>query len=87
MPIYEYECESCGHRFERRQSMSDQPLKDCPQCGGSVRRLLGRGVGFISKDSVASRDLADGCSLARSGRTCCGRDTRCDAPACGESES
>jgi putative FmdB family regulatory protein len=98
MPIYEYECETCGHRFERRQSMSDQPLKNCPQCGGSVRRLVGRGVGFISKDSVGSRGLAEGCSLERSGMTptvsteskpltCCGRDGRCDAPPCGESES
>lgn len=33
MPIYEYACESCGHRLEAIQKMSEAPLKDCPACG------------------------------------------------------
>ena len=33
MPIYEYECGSCQHEFEALQKISDQPLKDCPNCG------------------------------------------------------
>ncbi len=33
MPIYEYECESCGHRHEMLQKISDPLLKDCPSCG------------------------------------------------------
>ena len=32
MPIYEYQCESCGHRLEKIQKMADAPLKDCPAC-------------------------------------------------------
>ena len=32
MPIYEYECQSCGHNLEALQKMSDAPLTDCPQC-------------------------------------------------------
>jgi putative FmdB family regulatory protein len=32
MPIYEYECQACGHRFEEWQKMSDQPVKVCPKC-------------------------------------------------------
>jgi putative FmdB family regulatory protein len=32
MPIYEYECEKCGHAFEREQRMSDAPVKTCPKC-------------------------------------------------------
>lgn len=32
MPIYEYECEACGHIFEALQKMADDPLKDCPEC-------------------------------------------------------
>lgn len=32
MPIYEYQCQSCGHQLEKLQKMSDDPLKDCPEC-------------------------------------------------------
>src|SRR5216684_1392852 len=33
MPLYEYECEACGHRFERIQKFSDPPVEVCPHCG------------------------------------------------------
>ena len=33
MPIYEYQCEACGHRMEKLQKISDDPLRDCPSCG------------------------------------------------------
>ena len=51
MPTYEYECNQCGHRFEAFQSMKDEPLKECPECGGPVRRLIGTGAGFLFKGS------------------------------------
>ena len=51
MPTYEYECNQCGHRFEAFQSMKDEPLKECPNCRGSVRRLPGTGAGFLFKGS------------------------------------
>lgn len=41
MPLYEYECFLCGHRFERIQQASADPVEVCPECGGAVRRLLG----------------------------------------------
>lgn len=56
MPIYEYECTSCGHRFEVKQRFSDDPVATCPTCGNSVRRLLHpagiifRGSGFYITD-------------------------------------
>lgn len=41
MPLYEYECEACGNRFERIQKFSDPPVDVCPKCGkGPVRKLL-----------------------------------------------
>jgi putative FmdB family regulatory protein len=51
MPTYEYECKSCGHTFEAFQSMKDDPLKICPQCGREVRRLIHGGTGVIFKGS------------------------------------
>lgn len=41
MPLYEYECGSCGHRFERIQKFSDPPETTCPKCGGELHKLMG----------------------------------------------
>lgn len=57
MPTYEYACSTCGHRFDVRQSFSDAPINDCPQCGASVRRVLYpagvifKGSGWYATDS------------------------------------
>jgi putative FmdB family regulatory protein len=40
MPVYEYECNACGDRFELRRKFSDDPVKECPKCGGEVTRLI-----------------------------------------------
>ena len=50
MPTYEYECQECGLRFERRQSFSDEPIKVCPDCNGPVVRLI-QPAGIIFKGS------------------------------------
>jgi putative FmdB family regulatory protein len=56
MPLYEYECFVCSHRFERIQKPSAAPLTECPACGGAVRRLLGvpalqfKGAGWYVTD-------------------------------------
>jgi putative FmdB family regulatory protein len=39
VPLYEYECGKCGHRFEKIQKFSDPPPKSCPECGGKVKKL------------------------------------------------
>jgi putative FmdB family regulatory protein len=49
MPTYEYECKSCGHVFEAFQSMKDEPLTVCPECGKAVRRRINGGTGVIFK--------------------------------------
>ncbi len=51
MPTYEYECNACGHRFDAFQSMSEEPLTECPECSGRVQRLIGGGAGIIFKGS------------------------------------
>jgi len=40
MPLYEYQCEKCGHRFEKIQKFSDKPIKKCPECGGKVTQVI-----------------------------------------------
>jgi putative FmdB family regulatory protein len=40
MPLYEYECEKCGHRFEMIRKFSDPPVEVCPKCGSPVRKLM-----------------------------------------------
>ena len=45
MPIYEYRCDQCGHELEAIQKISDEPLRDCPQCKqpGLVKRISAAG--------------------------------------------
>jgi len=40
MPLYEYKCKKCKHRFEQIQKFSDKPVKKCPKCGGPVEKLI-----------------------------------------------
>lgn len=50
MPTYEYECEACGHGFERFQKMSDDPVEECPECEEpEVRRIISPGGGLVFK--------------------------------------
>ena len=40
MPLYEYECKKCGHRFEKLQKFSDKMVTKCPECGGQVEQMI-----------------------------------------------
>jgi putative FmdB family regulatory protein len=73
MPLYEYKCGACQHRFEVIQKMSDPLVEKCPKCGGTVRKLMSspaiqfKGSGFYitdyaKKDHVAAEkaDKAEG---------------------------
>jgi putative FmdB family regulatory protein len=48
MPIYEYKCQSCGSHLEAMQKISDEPLKECPKCGGNLEKQWSR-TGFQFK--------------------------------------
>jgi putative FmdB family regulatory protein len=56
MPLYEYECGACGHRFEIIQKFSDQPITECPKCRGALRKLQSapafqlKGTGWYATD-------------------------------------
>jgi putative FmdB family regulatory protein len=67
MPLYEYQCGACGHRFEVIQKFSDPPLEKCPKCGGALSKLQSapafqfKGSGwyvtdYAKKDSAAGKE-------------------------------
>ena len=57
MPTYEYTCKDCGEHLEVVQSFRDEPLKECPNCSGPLRKVFGnigiafKGSGFYKTDS------------------------------------
>ena len=61
MPLYEYQCDECGIRFERRQHMTDDAITECPECGCSVHRLyfpvgiVFKGSGFYVTDNRSKK--------------------------------
>jgi putative FmdB family regulatory protein len=76
MPLYEFQCKKCGHRFERIQSFSAPDEKECPVCQGEVERLIStparphfKGSGFYSTDYAAKPS-----SSAKSGDGSSGSD-------------
>jgi putative FmdB family regulatory protein len=75
MPLYEYQCKKCKHRFEQIQKFSDKPVKKCPKCGGPVEKLISTssvqfkgsgwyvsdyGKGSAGKSSSSSSDSESG---------------------------
>lgn len=75
MPLYEYECKKCHHRFERIQKFSDPHVKKCPDCGGPVEQVISapavqfKGSGWYvtdyAKKSSASSSSSNGDSAAK----------------------
>jgi putative FmdB family regulatory protein len=91
MPHYAYVCNSCKHAFDVLQSMSAEPVKECPQCKGPVTRLISGGAGVMFKGSgfydtdykkksgSASDKKSDpscGCSGCHKQKSCPSSDTR-----------
>jgi putative FmdB family regulatory protein len=84
MPTYEFQCPSCGKRFERVQGMAEEHVQDCPSCGRKVQSVIGGGLGIMVKGHGhrPSAQGGEGCSLERTGKTCCGREQRCGKASC-----
>jgi putative FmdB family regulatory protein len=71
MPLYEYQCEQCDHRFELIRKFSDPPLEVCPKCGGRVRKLMSspaiqfKGTGWYITDYAKKDQGGSGKSSER----------------------
>ena len=66
MPIYEYECTKCKKQHEVMQKITEKPLKKCPDCGGSMRKLMSstsfvlKGTGWYATDYASDRKKGEG---------------------------
>jgi len=76
MPLYEYRCKNCGHQFEIQQSMSEDSLTVCPDCGEPQLRkvfqpvgITFKGTGFYKNDSRSSSGASSSSSSASSTST------------------
>jgi putative FmdB family regulatory protein len=100
MPLYEYQCEACSHRFEVIQKFSDAPLDTCPKCGGVVRKLLSspafhfKGSGWYitdyaraGKDQGKGETAGDGKSDSKPAAGDSGSESKSDSKAGSGSES
>jgi putative FmdB family regulatory protein len=74
MPLYEYQCDSCGHRFEVIQKFSDPAIETCPSCGGPVKKLFSspaiqfKGSGWYITDYARKGQTGAG-TTDKSGKT------------------
>ncbi|MFZ0479071.1 MAG: zinc ribbon domain-containing protein [Terriglobales bacterium] len=79
MPLYEYQCKKCKHRFEKIQKFSDKMVKKCPECGGPVEQMVSapavqfKGTGWYVTDypkkgssgSASGSSSSDGDSVSK----------------------
>lgn len=88
VPLYEYQCRKCKHRFERIQLFSDPILKTCPKCGGTVDQLLSapavhfKGSGFYVTDypsKGSAKSPGEGASGKPSSEGVAGAESKTDA--------
>ena len=68
MPLYEYQCKKCKHRFEKIQKFSDPLVKKCPECGGTVEQMLSapavqfKGSGWYVTDYASKKSTSESSS-------------------------
>jgi putative FmdB family regulatory protein len=90
MPLYEYQCKKCHHRFERIQKFSDPHVKKCPDCGGPVEQVVSapavqfKGSGwyvtdYAKKSSTGSASSSNGDSADSASKKEEKKDLKSDA--------
>ena len=80
MPIYEYKCQKCGSHIEKRQSINDEPLRVCENCGGDLEKLISlsgfqfKGAGWYVTD-YAGKKTGNGAKPDTSEKSSSGEST------------
>ena len=93
MPLYDYRCDQCGHRFEVRQGIKEDPLTECPQCGGRIRRVIHpvgivfKGSGFYVTDSRNKSSASSAAPKSEGERRRQGRQAKKEKASSGESST
>jgi putative FmdB family regulatory protein len=86
MPVYEYECSGCQKVFEMQQRMADAPISVCPDCGGSMRKLISvssfqlKGGGWYTDGYSNGKESAP-CANSGNAASCPGSGGCCQCPA------
>ncbi len=87
MPIYEYECNDNGHRFEKWQSIQDEPIKTCPVCGSPVHKIfhpagiIFKGSGWYITDSRKSTSASEKAESSSGSKSESKSEAKSDKPA------
>lgn len=91
MPTYEYQCEKCGHEFEREQRITDDPIKTCPKCKAAKAKRLISATSFVLKGSGWYSDLYSSSGAKKEakekGEPAAAPSTASDSPASTAAES
>jgi putative FmdB family regulatory protein len=91
VPLYEYECKKCGHRFEKIMKFSDEPIKVCPKCGGEVEQMVSapavqfKGSGWYVTDYA--KKSGSGAAKSSSGESASSTDSSTNSGSDSKSES
>ena len=98
MPVYEYECQKCGHRFDVEHGINEETRKRCPECRGKIKKcfsavgIVFKGSGFYATDSKKkSSAVKPSCSKCEaktdSGAACASATETCGTEAACASKS
>jgi len=93
MPLYEYECKKCHHRFEKIQKFSDPHVKRCPECGGSIEQVISapavqfKGSGWYVTDYAKKSPAASSSSNSSNGDSSSKKEDKSKSEDSAKSES
>src|SRR6476660_4442665 len=93
MPLYEYECKKCHHRFERIQKFSDPHVKKCPECGGPIEQVISapavqfKGSGWYVTDYAKKSSAPSSSSNSSNGDSATKKDGKAKSEDSSKTES
>ncbi len=93
MPLYEYECKKCRHRFEKIQKFSDPHVKKCPECGGPIEQVISapavqfKGSGWYVTDYAKKSSAPSSSSNSSNGDSSSKKESKSKSEDSSKSES